>query len=49
MTATIRLERRNGRTAYVVYPGDLPPIAFDYLAAAQIHCAVEDYEWEVVT
>lgn len=47
MSAIIRVELRNGRTAYVVYPGDLPPTAFDFLTAAQIHCAVEGYEWEV--
>ena len=47
MTATIRVEHRDGKTTYVVYPGALPPIAFSYLSAAQIHCAVEDYEWEV--
>lgn len=47
MTATIRVERRNGRTVYVVYPGDLPPMVFDFLGAAQIHCAVQDYEWRI--
>ena len=48
MKATIRIERRGGRTAYVVYAGDEIPLAFDWLSAAQIHCAVEGYDWEVV-
>ena len=48
MKATIRIERRGGRTAYVVYAGDMAPLAFDWLTAAQIHCAVEGYDWEVV-
>ena len=47
MTATIRVERRDGKTAYVVYVLGQEEAAFDWLSAAQIHCAVEDYEWEV--
>ena len=47
MKATIRIERRGGRTAYVVYAGDMDPLAFDWLSAAQIHCAVEGYDWEL--
>ena len=47
MKATIRIERRGGRTAYVVYAGDMAPLVFDWLSAAQIHCAVEGYYWEV--
>lgn len=49
MTAVIRAEKRNGKTVYVVYPGYLPPVAFDFLDAAKIHCAVEGYDWMVVT
>jgi hypothetical protein len=47
MTATIRVDRLNGKTVYVVYPGALPPIVFDYLSAAKIYCAVEGYDWRV--
>jgi hypothetical protein len=47
MKATIRIESRCGRTAYVVYAGDEIPLAFDWLSAAQIHCAVQGYDWEV--
>ena len=46
MTAEIRVYQRDGKTAYVVYPGSLPGTAFEYLTAAQIHCIVEGYEVE---
>jgi hypothetical protein len=47
MKATIRIESIEGRTAYVVYADGAVPVAFDWLSAAQIHCAIEGYEWEV--
>ena len=37
MTATIRLEHRDGKTAYVVYVMGHEQAAFDFLSAAQIH------------